>query len=40
MIQIAAWIEQVLNDPENQDVIAQVRSEVNETMKQYPMFAY
>ena len=40
MIQIAAWIEQVLNDPENQYVIAQVRSEVNETMKQYPMFAY
>ena len=40
MIQIAAWIEQVLNDPENLDVIAQVRSEVNETMKQYPMFAY
>ena len=40
MIQIAVWIEQVLNDPENQDVIAQVRSEVNETMKQYPMFAY
>ena len=40
MIQLAAGIEQVRDDPENQDVIAQVRSEVNETMKQYPMFAY
>ena len=40
MIQIAAWIEKVLDDPENQNVIAQVRSEVNETMSHYPMFAY
>ncbi len=40
MIQIAAWIERVLNDPENVENIAQVRSEVNATMKNYPMFAY
>ena len=40
MIQIAAWIERVLNDPENPEVIAAVKAEVNETMKNYPMFAY
>jgi glycine hydroxymethyltransferase len=40
MIQIAAWIEEVLNDPENEAVIAKVRGEVNETMKNYPLFAY
>ena len=40
MIQIAAWIEQVLNDPENPEVIAAVKAEVNATMKNYPMFAY
>ncbi len=40
MIQIAAWIEEVLNDPENNDVISKVRHEVNETMKAYPLFAY
>jgi len=40
MIQIAAWIEQVLNDPENPDVIAAVKAEVNATMMNYPMFAY
>jgi len=40
MIQIAAWIEQVLNDPENPEVIAAVKAEVNATMKSYPMFAY
>ena len=40
MIQIAAWIEEVLNDPENEQVIAKVRGEVNEKMKSYPLFAY
>ena len=40
MIQIADFIERVLNDPENEEVIAQVRSEVNELMKSYPLFAY
>ena len=40
MIQIAAWIEEVLNDPENEQVIASVRARVNEKMKDYPLFAY
>ena len=40
MIQIAAWIERVLDDPENEQNIASVRAEVNATMKNYPMFAY
>ena len=40
MVQIAAWIEEVLNDPENEQVIASVRAKVNEKMKDYPLFAY
>ncbi len=40
MVQIAAWIEEVLNDPENEQVIASVRARVNEKMKEYPLFAY
>ncbi len=40
MIKIAAWIEEVLNDPENESVIAKVRGEVNATMANYPLFAY
>lgn len=40
MIQIAAWIEEVLNAPEDENVIAKVRGEVNETMKNYPLFAW
>ena len=40
MVQIAAWIEEVLNDPENEQVIAKVRGEVNAKMKDYPLFAY
>ena len=40
LIQIADFIERVLNDPDNEEVIAQVRSEVNELMKSYPLFAY
>ena len=40
MMQIADFIERVLNDPDNEEVIAQVRSEVNELMKSYPLFAY
>jgi len=40
MVLIAELIERVLNDPLNEDVIAKVRSEVNETMKNYPIFAY
>ena len=37
---IAELIEEVLNDPENDQVITRVREKVNETMKQYPLFAY
>ncbi|MBR4379023.1 MAG: serine hydroxymethyltransferase [Prevotella sp.] len=40
MIKIAAWIEEVLNDPENEAVISKVRSEVNAEMKNYPLFAW
>ncbi len=40
MVKIAAWIEEVLNDPENEAVIAKVRGEVNEEMKKYPLFAW
>lgn len=40
MVRIAELIERVLNDPLNDDVIAKVRAEVNETMNQYPLFAY
>lgn len=40
MVMIAELIERVLNDPLNEDVIAKVRAEVNETMKNYPLFAY
>ena len=40
MIKIAAWIEEVLNDPESEAVISKVRSEVNAEMKNYPLFAW
>ena len=40
MVLIAELIEEVLNDPENEEVIASVRKRVNETMKSYPLFAY
>lgn len=40
MVEIAERIEEVLNAPEDEKVIASVRQRVNETMKQYPLFAY
>lgn len=40
MVLIADLIEEVLNDPENDQVIASVRQKVNDTMKDYPIFAY
>ena len=40
MVQIAAFIERVLNDPENEQNIAAVRSEVNAIMAGYPLFAW
>lgn len=40
MVKIAEFIETVLNAPEDENVIAQVRSEVNAIMANYPLFAY
>lgn len=40
MVMIAAWIEEVLNAPEDEAVIAKVRGEVNAKMKEYPLFAW
>ena len=40
MVKIAGFIETVLNSPEDENVIAQVRSEVNAIMADYPLFAY
>jgi glycine hydroxymethyltransferase len=40
MVQIAAFIEEVLNAPEDEKVIADVRARVNAIMKDYPLFAY
>ena len=39
MVKIAEFIERVLNAPEDEAVIAQVRSEVNAIMEKYPIFA-
>ena len=40
MVLIAELIEEVLNAPEDEQVIASVRQRVNEKMKDYPLFAY
>ena len=40
MVLIADLIEEVLNAPEDEKVIAAVRQKVNDTMKDYPLFAY
>ncbi len=40
MAVIVDMIDRVLCDPENQDVIAAVRKEVNAMMAQYPLFAW
>ena len=37
---VAELINEVLADPENEQVIARVREKVNATMKDYPLFAY
>lgn len=37
---IADFIEEVLNAPENEEVIKSVRERVNNCMKKYPLFAY
>ena len=40
MAEIAEMIEEVLNAPTDDQVIARVRARVNDTMKQYPLFAW
>ena len=40
MVEIAALIEEVLNAPEDEQVIVCVRQRVNARMKDYPLFAY
>lgn len=40
MVLIADLIEEVLNKPEDEKVIARVREKVNDTMSKYPLFAY
>ncbi len=40
MVLIANLIEEVLNAPEDEKVIASVREKVNTTMKEYPLFAW
>lgn len=40
MLLCADLIDEVLSDPENEQVIKRVREKVNETMKDYPLFAY
>lgn len=40
MILIAELIEEVLNSPEDENVISNVRNKVNQTMAKYPLFAY
>lgn len=37
---VAELIEEVLNNPKNEQVIKRVREKVNATMKDYPLFAY
>lgn len=38
MEQVAVWLDAVLMQPDNEDVIAKVRGEVNEFMHQFPLY--
>ena len=40
MVKIADLIDRVLNNADNEEVIKEVRLEVNEMMNEYPMFAW
>lgn len=40
MILIAELIEEVLNSPDDENVISNIRNKVNQTMTKYPLFAY
>lgn len=37
-VQIVKWIDQIINDVENEALIAQIKSEVNAYMKQFPLY--
>jgi glycine hydroxymethyltransferase len=39
MQQIAEWIDRIILDAENETTIARVKNEVNEYMKQFPLYA-
>jgi len=39
MPQIVGWLDKVLMNPESEDVISRVRSEVNEFMKAFPLYS-
>lgn len=38
MEQVAVWLDTVLMQPDNEDIIAKVRGEVNEFMQQFPLY--
>jgi glycine hydroxymethyltransferase len=38
MVQVAEWIERIVTDIENETTIAKVKGEVNEYMKQFPLY--
>ena len=40
MGEVVKMIDRVLSEPENESVITAVREKVNQTMKQFPIFAY
>ena len=40
MGEVVEMIDRVLSEPENESVITAVREKVNQTMKQFPIFAY
>jgi glycine hydroxymethyltransferase len=39
MLQIVEWIDQLITDPENDAKIEAIRSDVNEYMKKFPLYA-
>jgi glycine hydroxymethyltransferase len=38
MVQIVEWIDRIVMDPDNEATIAEVKGEVNEYMKQFPLY--
>jgi glycine hydroxymethyltransferase len=37
-VQVVEWIDQIMNDAENEALLAQVKTEVNAYMKQFPLY--